>query len=80
MPRTYLQRIAREAIAIEQEKARDAGALGYTARLLVPRRLRDSFLRQATRVLRLYPAANVAEGRHGLVFSPVARQARCEST
>lgn len=35
MPWTYLQRIAREALAIEQEQARDAGALGYTARLLV---------------------------------------------
>ncbi len=53
-------------------------ALQFGAAYADPCRLRDSFLRQVTRVLRLYPAANVAEGRHGLVFSPVARQARCE--
>ena len=29
MPRTYLQRIVHEALAIEQEQARNAGALGY---------------------------------------------------
>lgn len=35
MPRTDLLRIAREALAIEQELASNAGSIGYMARLLV---------------------------------------------
>jgi hypothetical protein len=47
-------------------------ALQFGAAYADPRRFRYSFLRQVAGVLRLYPAANVSEGEHGLVFSPVA--------
>jgi hypothetical protein len=47
-------------------------ALQFSAAYADPRRFRDSFLRQMTTVLRLYPAVNVSEGAHGLVFAPIA--------
>jgi hypothetical protein len=55
-------------------------ALQFGAAYADPRRFRYSFLRQVTGVLRLYPAARVSEGEHGLVFSPVAPSASCEPT
>ncbi len=47
-------------------------ALLFGAAYPDPRRFRDGFLRQLTGVLRLYPAAHVSEGEHGLVLSPIA--------
>jgi hypothetical protein len=47
-------------------------ALQFGAAYAEPRKFRYSFLRQMKAVLRLYPAASVSEGKHGLILSPAA--------
>jgi hypothetical protein len=45
-------------------------ALQFGASYAEPRKFRYFFLKQARSVLKLYPAARLAEGEHGLILSP----------
>jgi hypothetical protein len=47
-------------------------ALQFGAAYAEPRDFRTNFLRQARHVIRLYPAARMSEGKHGLILYPAA--------